>query len=56
MCGWFRKDEPEPLLFTRSEVARILDRSVVWSRDDIVAGRTITRLRSGEIINEPTRS
>lgn len=28
MCGWFRKDHVEPLVFTQSEVAAILDRRV----------------------------
>ena len=49
MCGWFRKDEPEPLQFTRGEVARILDRTPVHTRL-FPDGSTVTVLRSGEII------
>ena len=53
MCGWFRKDAPEPLVFTEGEVARILDRTPLFTRTDPDTGRTITVLRSGEVISRP---
>ena len=53
MCGWRPTDEPEPLVFTQSEVAAILDRTPVFTRTDPWTGRTTTILRSGEIISAP---
>jgi hypothetical protein len=53
MCGWFRKDAPEPLVFTEGEVTRILDRTPLFTRTDPDTGRTITVLRSGEVISRP---
>ena len=54
MCGWFRKDAPEPLVFTRDQIATILDREPQFTFTDEDTGRTTTVLRSGEIISERT--